>query len=148
MVSIWGSCLKLLRVACASRYYMSSLSLSLPILMKLLPRGDHGLYLYLYLFHYACIFNSLGICAQILYDMPACSIHGGYVHKFCLLTLLDWCVAHAYIFNSCRICVQVAWCSNPRGSLKWRIHWDDEWLTRDYDLLRGFGDSQGSLLGM
>ena len=25
---------------------------------------------------------------------------------------------------------------------------DDERLTREYDLLRGFGDSQGGLLGM
>ena len=25
--------------------------------------------------------------------------------------------------------------------------WDDERLTREYDLLRSFGDSQGSLLG-
>ena len=46
VVSIWGSCLKLLQVACASCIP----SLSLPVLVRLLPCGDLGLYLYLYLF--------------------------------------------------------------------------------------------------
>ena len=63
VVSIWGSRLKLLRVACTFGQYLSSPSLSLPIPMRLLPRGDLGLYLYLYLFYCAYIFNSLGICA-------------------------------------------------------------------------------------
>ena len=70
------------------------LSPSLPTLMRLLPRGDLGLYLYLYLFSCACIFNSLGIYAQILaffssdlHGICACIFNspGGYVHKFCIL---------------------------------------------------------------
>ena len=76
----------------------------------LLPQGNLGLYLYLYLFHYACIFNSLVICAQVLYDVLVCSIPIGYVHKFCILTLLDWCVVCAYIFNSHRIYAQILTC--------------------------------------
>ena len=62
MVSIQGSCLKLLQVA----YAFCLPSLSLPILVRLFSRGGLGLYLYLYLFHYACIFNSLKIYAKIM----------------------------------------------------------------------------------
>ena len=38
-------------------------SLSLLVLVRLLPRGDLGLYLYLYLFYRACMLNSRRICA-------------------------------------------------------------------------------------
>ena len=55
-------------------------SLSLLVLVRLLPRGDLGLYLYLYLFYRACMLNSRRICAWNLYDVLACSIPGGYVH--------------------------------------------------------------------
>ena len=110
MVSIQGSCLKLLRVACAFRQYLSSPSLSLPVLVRLLPQSDLGLNLYLYLFHCAYIFNSLRICTQFLYYVPACSILEGYVHNFYILTLFDWCVAYAYIFNSHGIYAQVLYC--------------------------------------
>ena len=94
------------------------LSPSLPILVRLLPRDDLGLYLYLCLFHYARIFNnSLWICAQLLcsflltvhiqfsedtctssvfpsfltcmWSMPAYSTPEGYVHKFCVLSFLS-----------------------------------------------------------
>ena len=45
------------------------LSPSLPILVRLLPQGDLGLYLYLYfylyLFYNTCIFNSWRICARV-----------------------------------------------------------------------------------
>jgi len=40
---------------------LSSSSLSLPILLRLLPRGNLGLYL----FYCGCILNSLGIYAQV-----------------------------------------------------------------------------------
>ena len=95
--------------------------------MRLLLQGDLGLCFYLYLFHYAYIFNSLGICAQVLYDVPICSFPGGYVHKSYTLTLLDWCVAHACIFNSHKIYARVAlvfWpmresrVKNPLGMMK------------------------------
>ena len=77
-------------------WVMSYPSLSLPVLVRLLPRGDLGLYLYLYLFYCAYMFNSLGICALILY-----------------LDLLDCCATHACIFNSCRICAQVTLVFQP-----------------------------------
>ena len=44
-------------------HLISSPSLSLLVLMRLLPKGDLGLYLYPYLFYYPYMFNSLGICA-------------------------------------------------------------------------------------
>ena len=43
---------------------LSSLSLSLPALVRLLPQSYLGPYLYLHFFYCAYIFNSLGICAQ------------------------------------------------------------------------------------
>ena len=49
---------------------LSSPSLSLPLHVRLLPQGDLGLYLYLYLFHCACMFNSIGICAQVCLFWP------------------------------------------------------------------------------
>ena len=84
-------------------------SLSLLVLVNLFSRGDLGLYLYL-LFNYACIFNSRRICAQVLYDVPACSIPRGYVHNFYIPNLFDWCVACACILNSYRICAQFLYC--------------------------------------
>ena len=54
MVSLWGSCLKLLRVACTFCFS----SLSLPVLVRLLPWSDPRLYLYFYLFYGAYIFTS------------------------------------------------------------------------------------------
>ena len=106
MVSIQGSCLKLLRVACASCLP----SLSLPVLVRLLPRGDLGLYLYLYFFYYACIFNSFWICAHILACIgfvPTYSIPSRYVNNL-LFFSFDWYGICACIFNSQRICAQVA----------------------------------------
>ena len=111
VVSIQGTYHKLLQVACTSCLP----SLSLPVLVRLLPRGDLDLYLYLYLylylFYYACIFNSLGICAHIMYSsfligmgsMPAYSIPGGYVQKCCTFSC-DFYGICACIFNSQRIC--------------------------------------------
>ena len=61
------------------------LSLSLLVRVRLLPRGDLGLYLYLYLFYDDYMFNSCRIYARILYDVPACSTLEGYVHKFRVL---------------------------------------------------------------
>ena len=61
---------------------------SLPVLVRLLPRGDLGLYLYFYLFYCARIFNSYRICARTwiyIGFMPTYSIPRGYVHKFCVL---------------------------------------------------------------
>ena len=40
-------------------------SLSLPVLVRLLPWGDLGLYLYFYLFYRACMFNFHRICGEI-----------------------------------------------------------------------------------
>jgi len=130
VVSICGSCLKLLHVACSSCLP----SLSLPIMARLLPQGDLGLYLYLYLFYCAYIFNSLKIYAQILAcigSVLAYSIPKGYVHKLCIFLfwfiwdlclhiqfLEDMCTSSVFfssklyricacIFNSRRICAQV-----------------------------------------
>ena len=61
-------------------------SLSLLVLVRLLPRDDLGLYLSLYLFYHACKFNSRRICARNLYNVLARSTPKGYVHKFCVLT--------------------------------------------------------------
>ena len=89
------------------------LSPSLPTLMRLLPRGDLGLYLYLYLFSCACIFNSLGIYAQILaffssdlHGICACIFNspGGYVHKFCILLFwlaCDLCLHIQFLEDMC-----------------------------------------------
>ena len=98
---------------------MSSLSISLPILARLLPKGDLGFYLYLYLFCCDCIFNSLKICAQILAcirSVPACSILGGCVHKFLVF------MTHEEVFGV--------------------------WSTRENKFTNGcVGDPQGSHLG-
>ena len=87
--------------------------LSLPTLMRVLPRGDLGLYFYLYLFSCACIFNSLGICAQILaffssdlHGICACIFNspGGYVHKFCILLFwlaCDLCLHIQFLEDMC-----------------------------------------------
>ena len=59
--------------------------------LGLLPRGDIGFCLYLYLFYYVYMFNSLGICAQVLCHVgfvQTCSIPIVYVYKFCILTCL------------------------------------------------------------
>ena len=134
VVSICSSCLKLLQVACTSCLP----SLSLPVMARLLAQGDLGLYLYLYLFYCAYIFNSLEICAQILAcigSVLAYSILEGYVHKFYIF--LFWFIwylclhiqfledmftssiffssdlygIYACIFNSRRICAQVLYSS-------------------------------------
>ena len=87
---------------------------SLLILVRLLPHGGLGLYLYLYLFYRACILNVSRICARILTfigSMLAYSIPSGYVHKFCVLPFwFVWFVAYAFIFNSNRIYAQFQYC--------------------------------------
>ena len=103
LVSIWGSCLKLLRVdnTCL-------LSPSLLVLVRLLPRDDLGLYLCLYFFYCAYIFNSLGICAQIM-AAQGLRLHIQFPQDMCtnfVFLSSDWYGSCACIFNSWRIYVQ------------------------------------------
>ena len=103
MVSIQGSCLKLLQVV----YAFCLPSLSLPILVRLFSRGGLGLYLYLYLFHYACIFNSLKIYAKI---MACIGLHIQFPEDMCTSFVFFFSSQYgicAYIFSSWRICAQV-----------------------------------------
>ena len=151
MVSIQGSCLKLLRVA----YAFCLPSLSLPILVRLFSRGGLGLYLYLYLFHCARIFNSLKIYAKILACiglhipfpkdmctgfvfffflagmgfMPTYLVLGGYVHKLYILffqLVQDLCM---YIQFPKDIC------TNGLGVLTYKEVLGER-STRENDLLR------------
>ena len=89
-------------------------SLSLPVLVRLLPQGDLGLYLYLYLFYCACMFNSYRICARNLYDVPTCSIPIGYVHEICMMCLhvqlpMDMCTSSVFFLSDLYgvLCVHV-----------------------------------------
>ena len=95
---------------------------------------------------YACIFNSLKICAQVPYCIgfvPAYSILAGYVHKFCIPFF--WLVWRFYacMFNSRRICAQIlcfdfdwnvactcmfnSWWICPEWKIHlewWKTHWE------------------------
>ena len=82
-IYIYGVCLRFLPQTSSGGTCLPSLSL--PVRVRLLPRGDLGLYLYLYLFYCVCIFNSCRICARILYDVLVYSIPIGYVHIFWLV---------------------------------------------------------------
>ena len=96
IVSILASYLKLLQVAFASCLP----SLSLPFLVRLLPQGDFGLYLCLYLFY--CAAYSFRTCVQILARIVfvlAYSILGGYVQKFYIFSS-NLHGIYACIFNS------------------------------------------------
>ena len=73
-------------------------SLSLPVLVRLLSRDDLGLYLYLYFFYCACMFNSLEICAQVC----MMCLHDQFPR--------DMCTSSVYF--------------DPWGSLGWMIHWE------------------------
>ena len=111
MVSIWGSCLKLLWVACTFCL----------------------LHLYLYLFWWGSCLRvtlvSISICASSF--ALACSIPVGYVHKICIMCLHvqfpeDMCKNFnlyricACIFNSWRICAQVL-CSSFLTCMGFRV---------------------------
>ena len=67
-------------------------SLSLLTLVRLLPRGDLGLYLYLYLFYRAYMFNSYKICARIL----ICMICGLCLH---IRFLQDLCTIYVFFLS-------------------------------------------------
>ena len=79
--------------------------------MRLLPQGDNGLYLYIYIFYCACIFNSFEICAQIqacIGSVPVYSIPLGYMHKFCILffwLVWDSCLHIQFLEDMCTSCV-------------------------------------------
>ena len=98
---------------------LSSSSLSLPILVRLLPQGNLGLYL----FYCGCIFNSLGIYAQV-----------------CIMCL------HVH---SLGICARVLFVLTHEGVLgEWSIGDDKGELTRENDLLEVLVTLRGaSLLG-
>ena len=100
-------------------HLLSSPSLSLPILVRLLPRGNLGLYL----FYCAYKFNSLGICVQV-----------------CMMCL------HVH---SLRICAWVLSVLTHEGVLgEWSIRDDKGELVREHDLLEVLVTFKGaSLLG-
>ena len=151
VVSIQGSCLKLLQVAFASCLPSPSLF----VLVRLLPQDDLSLYLYLRIFYCACIFNFLEIYAQVLvcigsvpayliprgymhklctfssnlYGIYACMFNSrGYVHKFCTFSFVLYGIC-AWVFNSQRICTQVLGVLTYREVLGGRS-------TKENDLLR------------
>ena len=151
VVSIWGSCLKFLRVACT--FCLPSLFLF--VLVRLLPWDDLGLYLYLYLFYCACIFNSFKICVWILACIRyvlAYSILSRYVHKFYILLFWlvwslclhvqfpqDMCTSSILSLLTCMGFVPAysipegyvhkwPWCSDLQGSPWWKIHWENDLL--------------------
>ena len=112
VVSIWGSCLKLLWVGNTCLLFPS-----LPVLVRLLPQVT-------------LVFIFISTSSIV----PAYSIPLGYVYKFQLAQGLclpiqfseDMCTNFvflssdqygicAYIFNSRRICAQVLCCSNLNG---------------------------------
>ena len=96
---------------------LSSSSLSLPILVRVLPRGNLGLYL----FYCGCIFNSLGIYAQV-----------------CIMCL------HVH---SLGICARVLFVLTHEGVLgEWSIGDDKGELTREYDLLETLVTLGGAFL--
>jgi len=91
IVSIWGSFLKFLRVGNTCLR-----SPSLLVLVRLFPRGDLGLYLYLYVFYYVI---------STSFIVPAYSIPRGYVQNS------DLHRVYACIFNSWKVYAQILYSS-------------------------------------
>ena len=70
----------------------------------------------------AWMFNSLGICAQVLCYVPTCSILSGYVHKFCVVLSNLYVVSCLYVQFSRDMCTNFAfWFA--RLFLGWKIYW-------------------------
>lgn len=89
--------------------------------MRLLPWGYLDFHLYLYLFYYACMFNSFGISAQVC--RCAC------------------------MFNSLELCAWVLPVLTHEGVLgEWSIGDDKGELTREYDLLETLVTLRGAFL--
>ena len=99
VVSIWDSCLKLLQVILVFHLYLYRFwwgschgvtwSLSLPLPLSLCLHIQFLEDMCKSFVWCACMFNSWRICAQFLYYVPTCSILEGYMHNFCIPTLLD-----------------------------------------------------------
>ena len=71
--------------------------------------------------------------------IPTYSTPSGHVHKFCILTLTDVWLVPAY---SISVGYVYKWPGLPthEGVLGEESTGNDERLTREYDLLRSFGD--------
>ena len=86
------------------------------------------------------MFNSLRICAQVLYYVLACSILSGYVHKY-YVVLSDLYVVSCSHVQSLGICARILHSDLLDYFLVERFTGDIEELTREYTFIeKCFGD--------